>query len=188
MSWCLVLLRMRWKQLWSEITVGSTLVLSALSVCATQAGMTHQASLTPRVSFGTRLRHAHMLVSRARRTNSNQQSRACANLVNPEQVLERQARHVNRRAAQPPPTPSSPTISIPVLEPYLEETSKPPTISSPNIELGTTSSTVNIMGDFFVIFIVTMPYSRSEFDAQAHSKGTRPPLPAWPRLVLTMSR
>ena len=99
MSWCLVLLRMRWKQLWSEITVGSTLVLSALSVCATQAGMTHQASLTPRVSFGTRLRHAHVLVSRARRTNSNQQSRACANLVNPEQVLERQARHVNRRAA-----------------------------------------------------------------------------------------
>ena len=101
MSWCLVLLRMRWKQLWSVITVGSTLVLSARYVCATQAGMTHRASLTPQVSFGTRLRHAHTRVSRARRANSNQQRRACANLVHPEQVLERQVRHVNRRGSSP---------------------------------------------------------------------------------------
>jgi hypothetical protein len=75
-----------------------------------------------------------------------------------------------QQPAQPPPTPSSPTISSPVIEPYFGETSKPPTISTPNIELGTTSSTVNITGDFFVIFIVTMPYSRSEFDAGTQQK------------------
>lgn len=56
---------------------------------------------------------------------------------------------------QPPPPP--PTAS-------------PPTTSNPNIELEETSSTVNITGDFFVTFIVTMPYSRSEFDAAKQEK------------------
>jgi hypothetical protein len=37
-------------------------------------------------------------------------------------------------------------------------------------ELGTTISTVNITGDFSVIFIVTLPYSRSEFDAGTQQK------------------
>ena len=137
MSWCLVLLRMRWKQLWSEITVGSTLVLSALSVCATQAGMTHQASLTPRVSFGTRLRHAHTRVSRASLANSNQQRRACANLVHPEQVLERQVRHVNRRGSSPlnhprlprPRRSQSPSLSLILGKLLSPQRSQAPTLS-----------------------------------------------------------
>ena len=49
-------------------------------------------------------------------------------------------------------------------------TASPPTTSNPSIELEETSSTVNITGDFFVTFIVTMPYSRSDFDAAKQEK------------------
>ena len=49
-------------------------------------------------------------------------------------------------------------------------TASPPTTSNPSIELEETSSTVNITGDFFVTFIVTMPYSRGEFDEAKQEK------------------
>jgi hypothetical protein len=44
------------------------------------------------------------------------------------------------------------------------------TMDEKESELGTTMSTVNITGDFSVIFIVTLLYSRSEFDAGTQQK------------------
>jgi hypothetical protein len=69
-----------------------------------------------------------------------------------------------------PPGTSSGEASTTCQQEGQQPAQPPLTILSPNLDLGTTISTLNITGDFFNIFIVTMPYSRSEFDADTQQK------------------